>query len=230
MANQPSVRRRKSAWCAEHEGNASWTVDLIWDVFHENKDNHRIYEILAGEERGLVPWDMSLFNEECGTAIEMVFKKYFGEGKYDLTYFPYYKEPMKAKLVKLGPNQERKYAREDLKYDRGKIAAGAKKIRVLLDNKIPVRVPLIHGEVFTIRYNKVYPQHYVGVVGYKENVFLYLDPAIMPPYSLVRGYVRPVSIQLGTLVHDVEKGLIRGGMGRIAPRAHVLGGPLYDPR
>jgi hypothetical protein len=205
--------KRKSKWCPDHEGDASWTVDLLWEVFHEKQANHRIYEILAGEERGRVPWDMSRHDEHCGVAVEKTFRGYFAS--YEISYYPYYVDIPKS------------MSRKDLRFDRNKVKNGVKKIKELLDKGVPVRVPLIHGVKFTIEYKKIKPHHYVGIVGYKGDTFLYMDPAVMAAYSWVPGYAdRAVSIHVGTLIYDQKKGLLRGGQGKIAPRAHVLGGPL----
>lgn len=215
-APSPKVLRRISSWCPDHEGDGSWTVDLIWDVFHEAKENHRIWEILAGEERGHVPWDMALHANHCGTAVEATFKDYFDS--YEIAYHPYYVKKLKSIF------------RKDLRFDPNTVRQGVAKIKALLDQGVPVRVPLIHGIRFRIEYKKIKPHHYVGIVGYKGNTFLYLEPAL-PPFNVAYSYVpnyagRLVSIHVGTLTYDEKKGLIRGDRGMMAPRAHVLGGPL----
>jgi hypothetical protein len=215
----PGVRTRTSAWCPNHKGDASWSVDLIWEVLHEKRENHSVYEVLTGEQQGPIPWDMSRYHRECGQAVEAFFRAYFP--KAVIYWDPYYVVPLEPDKIQVGA----RLPRQALQFDPAKVAAGFRKIKAHLEERTPVRIPLIRGTICTFGKNhKIVPHHYVGIVGYKDNTFLYIDPFL--GYSYLENYAgRLVSPFLGSMVYDRKRGLLRCQKGNHAPFAHALGGP-----
>ena len=106
--------------------------------------------------------DTTAGHYNCGTVSENYGQKFF-HNKTSVTYFAYYLSPTSDKMA-------------DLRFDPKRMAASIALIQNLVRQGIPVRVWIVHDDGFGKVISETDPTHFVAIVGYGGNRFLYIDP------------------------------------------------------
>jgi len=98
----------------------------------------------------------------CGTVSENYGPKFF-HTKASLAYNAYYLPPTSSRM-------------DELRFDPNRMRSSFDRIQKLLRQGTPVRVWLVHADGFNKTITLSDPTHFVLIVGYGGNQFLYIDP------------------------------------------------------
>jgi len=201
------------------------SIDLVWELLGNSRDakkrqvyaqildpqynigakrNHHPYNQLGLKQNNKPKYQAGVLG--CGSEVKSFCEKYMGGCV--LKYYAYYVAP-----------KSKKY--EDLRFIPKRLSLGVRRIKAALVAKTPVRLPLIYKK-FRIR-GKTYivPQHYIGVVGYGTNSFLYIDP--YPSFSKAK-YAGKDTVFMGFLTYDTTDAA-KPALVRSDGKTKVLGGP-----
>ena len=98
----------------------------------------------------------------CGDVANSYGPKIFKK-QTSVSAFIYYKTGRSNKLV-------------DLRFDEKKVGAGIGKIKAMLSKGTPVRVYLVHHDGFKFPIANDWRSHFLTIIGFASNLFLYFDP------------------------------------------------------
>jgi hypothetical protein len=144
-----------------------YSVDLLANIAANGSSNqlHQYSRITQDppEAKIILSQDTRGGHYNCGDTAASYGPKIFGKDT-SLVYYTYY---LPAKTSKMA----------DLRFDAARVGQGIASIRAMLAKGKPVRVWLIHDDGFatpTIRDD--WRTHFLTIIGYSSNRFLYLDP------------------------------------------------------
>jgi hypothetical protein len=153
--------------CGAPTNQPGYSVDLVADLAANGSSYqvyayHRIMNDSATDEH-ILSQDIRRGHFNCGDVAASYGRKIFGKETFT-TNVQYY---LPAKTDQIA----------DLRFDPTLVEHGIQKIQLLLRRGTPVRVWLIHHDGFSHPVIRGDPRtHYLTIVGFSSNRFLYLDP------------------------------------------------------
>jgi len=143
-----------------------YTIDLLADLaISGNATDIDMYsKIINGpcDNTHVLSQDTRSGHFNCGDVANSYGPKIFKKPT-SISAFVYYKSGTSDKLV-------------DLRFDEKRVEAGIHKIKALLNKGTPVRVYLVHHDGFKFPIANDWRSHFLTIIGYAGNSFLYLDP------------------------------------------------------
>ena len=145
---------------SKHPG---YSVDLISSMaIKGDAKKLRLYSQMFKDPVPVLQQDTRPHHFNCGDVAANYGKKLFGKDT-STTYNAYYNTPTSDKM-------------DDLRFEPSRMSGAIGRIKSLLDNGTSVRVWIVDNDGFSKFIQPTDPTHFVTIVGYGANKFLYIDP------------------------------------------------------
>ncbi|PNG26093.1 hypothetical protein [Methylocella silvestris] len=158
--------------CGQPIKQPGYAVDLVSDLAISGtpKQVYLYSRIFRGpaDDRNVLSQDTRPGHYNCGDVAAAYGVKIFSKPTVT-AYFTYY-----IPLKQTDPSVELKM--DDLRFNADRVRQGVAKIKSYLSTGTPVRVWMIHHDGFKSFITGDWRSHFLTIVGYSANKFLYLDP------------------------------------------------------